>query len=56
MTIAQILLLAAVLGAAAIVAGVAMLAGAAWALIAGGGMAIVTAVVLVDPNALRGSR
>lgn len=51
-----ILLVVAVLGAAAVVAGVAMLAGAPWGYITGGLLAIVAAVVLVDPNTLRGSR
>ncbi|WP_454199579.1 hypothetical protein [Nocardia sp. Marseille-Q1738] len=56
MTVAQIWLLVAVLGAVAVVAGVALLAGAPWALITGGVMAIVAAVLLVDPAALRGRR
>ncbi|UGT65318.1 hypothetical protein LTT66_18280 [Nocardia gipuzkoensis] len=56
MTLAQIWLLVAVLGAAAVVAGVALLAGAPWALITGGVMAIVGAVLLVDPSEIRGRR
>lgn len=56
MTLTQILLVVAVLGMAAVVAGVAMLWGPAVALMAGGGIAIVAAVVLVDPAALRGKR
>ncbi|WP_330253130.1 hypothetical protein OG874_00495 [Nocardia sp. NBC_00565] len=51
-----ILLVMAVLGAAAVVAGVGMLVGAPWALITGGVLAIVAAVVLLDPADMRGRR
>lgn len=54
--VALILLVVAVLGAAAVVAGVALLTGAGWALVTGGLLAIVAAVVLLDPSELRGKR
>lgn len=54
--VALVLLIVAVLGMAAVVAGVAMLWGAGWALIAGGLLAIIAAVVLVDPVQMRGKR
>ena len=54
--VALILLIVAVLGMAAVVAGVAMLWGAAIALMVGGGLAVATAVTLVDPAEMRGKR
>ena len=49
-TLAAVLAVAAV---AAIVAGVVLLAGLAWALIAGGGFALLAAVLLYDPAGKR---
>lgn len=48
-----VLILAGVFAVAAIVAGVAMLAGPAWALVAGGVLALVAVVVLYDPSEKR---
>ena len=53
---ALILLIVAVLGAAAVTAGVAVLAGLGWALITGGGLAVVAGSILLDPHELRGRR
>lgn len=54
--LALVLLVLGVLGAAAVTAGVAVLAGGGWALVAGGLLAIVAAVALLDPAELRGKR
>lgn len=54
--VALVLLLVALLGAAAIVAGIAILAGLGWALIAGGVLAIVAAVLLLDSDDMRSKR
>ncbi|WP_280371145.1 hypothetical protein [Nocardia wallacei] len=53
MITAWVLLAVALLGAAAIVAGVAVLFGLGCALIAGGVLALVAAIVLFDPAKVR---
>lgn len=53
MTLTKVSILLAAIGVAAVIAGVVLLAGPAWALITGGVLSAVTAVVLYDPDVKR---